>query len=134
MYIHYTNITSLWVCQHGCLPRSEHCHPRGRIPRVTMLTRGRLSCWQTHGNVIFVLLYRTTPPPRPPKVRDKLRLTNSLGQCNIEAAGLPCKPCWDVLFVLSYRTTYDLNWVEILLFFSKLRHSLFSLSLFSTLT
>ena len=34
-------------------------------------------------------------------------LQNSLGQCNIWAAGLPCWPCWpcwDVIFVLIYQT------------------------------
>ena len=53
-------MTSLWICQHDCLPRVSIV-TRGRSPRVTMLTRGRLSCWQTHRDVIFVLLYRTTP-------------------------------------------------------------------------
>ena len=35
---HYTNMTSLWVCQHDCLPRVSIV-TRGRSPRVIMLTR-----------------------------------------------------------------------------------------------
>ena len=56
-------MTSLWGCQHDCLPR---------VSIVTMLTRGRLSCWQPHRDVIFVSLYRTPPPPPPPPRHPKL--------------------------------------------------------------
>ena len=59
-YIYYTNMTSLWGCQHGFLPQISFV-TRGRSPKVTMLTRGRLSCWQPHRDVIFVLLYQTHP-------------------------------------------------------------------------
>ena len=85
-------------------------------PRVTMLTRGRLSRWKTHRDVIFVLLYRTPLPPGQPKSMANWNLQKSLGQFNIRVAGLPCWPCWDVVFVLSYRTNYHLNWVEVILF------------------
>ena len=66
----------------------------------------------------YFFYYTKQPPLTPghPKPKTSWNLQNSLGQCNFRAAGLPCWPCWDVLFVLSYRTTYNLNWVEILLF------------------
>ena len=48
-----TNMTCLWVCQHDSLPLVSIV-TLGLRPRVTMLTRGRQSCWQTHRHVIFV--------------------------------------------------------------------------------
>ena len=78
-------MTSLWVCQHDCLPR------------VSIVTRGRQCSRGVDYHVgkptgMSYLFYYTEQPPHPraPKVHDKLKLTNSLGQCNIEAAGLPC--------------------------------------------
>ena len=56
---YYTNMTSLLGCQHDCLPRVSIV-TRGLRLRVTVLSRGRQSCWQPHRDVIFVLLYQTT--------------------------------------------------------------------------
>ena len=95
--LYYTNMTSLWGCQHDCFPRVSIV-TQGRSPRLTMLTRGRLSCWQPHMDVIFVLLYRT-----PPLTPGRFTVLTMLG-CHIS---------------LSYRTTNHLNFT----FFPKLRHS-----------
>ena len=66
----------------------------------------------------YLFYYTEHPPPTlgHPKSMTSWNLQNSLEQCNFGAAGLPRWPCWDVLFVLSYRTTYHLNWAENLLF------------------
>ena len=40
-----------------------------------------------------------------PKSMKRWNLQNSLGQCNIWPAGLPCWPCWDGIFALLYRIT-----------------------------
>ena len=45
IHIYYTNMTSLWGCQHDCLPRVSDV-TLGLRPGVTILTKGSLSCWQ----------------------------------------------------------------------------------------
>ena len=51
---------------------------------------------------ICFIIPNNPPHSRAPKVHDKLKLTNSPGQCNIKAAGLPCKPCHGMSY-LFYR-------------------------------
>ena len=52
-------------------------YPERLCHRVTMLTRGRLSCWQPTGMSYLFYYTEQLPPPHPraPKIHEKLKLT-----------------------------------------------------------
>ena len=54
-------------------------------------------------HICFIILNNPFTPGHP-KSMTSLNLQNLLGQCNFGAAGLPCWPCWYVIFVLLYQT------------------------------
>ena len=52
----------------------------------------------TEMSYLFYYTEHPSPSPRHPISMTSWNLQNPLRQCNVGAAGLPCWPCWDVIF------------------------------------
>ena len=107
---------------------------RGRSPSVTMLTRGRLSCLANpqECHICFIIPNNPPPPPSPraPKVHDKLKLTNSLGQWKSNRFTVLTMLGYPICFIIPNHVWSQLGWD--FTFFSRLRHLFFFIVVLNT--